>query len=134
MAGERRIPTAVDFRGAITAIYAELDRRPVERICRLRTGCCQFRLTGRIPHLTRGETLFAAIGVRASGRTTLPIHPTGTCPPPGADGHCAICAHRPFGCRTHFCHDAGGTVPRALARDLIQPLDDLDARLADKGH
>lgn len=124
---------APDFRAEITAIYAELDRRPVVRQCELRTGCCHFRLTGRVPHLTRGEALFAALGVRASGRTTLPTHPDGACPLLGRDGRCTIYPHRPFGCRTHFCPAAGGMLPRASVRDLIQRLDDLDQRLGGDG-
>ena len=41
-------------------IYAELAAQPIERSCSLRTECCQFRLTGKTPHLTRGEALIAA--------------------------------------------------------------------------
>src|SRR5580693_2087049 len=41
----------------VRAVYAELINRPVERTCLARTGCCQFQLTGRTPHLTKGEAL-----------------------------------------------------------------------------
>src|SRR5690242_10683658 len=56
----------------ITAIYADLATRPLERACQARTECCQFLLTGRTPMLTKGEAVYAAIGVRASGRKKLP--------------------------------------------------------------
>ena len=42
----------------VAAIYAEVDARPVERDCMRRTECCQFKLTGRTPFLTRGSANF----------------------------------------------------------------------------
>ena len=56
----------------VRAIYADLAARPVDRNCTLSTGCCQFRLTGRTPYLTKGEAIVAAKGVRAAGRKELP--------------------------------------------------------------
>ena len=41
----------------ILAIYADLAARPIERGCDMRTECCQFRLTGRTPMLTKGEAV-----------------------------------------------------------------------------
>ena len=117
----------------IKAIYAELERRPVERDCTRLTECCQFHLTGRTPMLTKGEAVFAAQGVRASGRKKLPAREDGACPLLGSNGRCMIYAHRPFGCRTHFCAAAGGPWPRKELSDLIQRLDTLDEALGGDG-
>lgn len=122
-----------DSRAEITAIYAELERRPLERACISRAECCRFHLTGKTPMLTRGEAAYAAIGVRASGRSKLPPREDGACPMLGRNGRCTIHAHRPFGCRTHFCVPAGGPYPRKHVADLIRRLDALDERLGGDG-
>jgi Fe-S-cluster containining protein len=122
-----------DYRSEITAIYTELERRPLERTCISRTECCQFRLTGKTPMLTKGEAAFAAQGVRASGRKKLPPRDDGACPMLGRNGRCTIYAHRPFGCRTHFCAAAGGPYPRKHVADLIQRLEALDEQLDGDG-
>ena len=49
----------------VRAVYRELESRPVERACLRRTECCQFKLTGRTPQLTRGEAILAAVEVKA---------------------------------------------------------------------
>lgn len=46
----------------VRAIYDELARRPVERHCVSQATCCHFRLTGKVPYLTRGEALVLAAG------------------------------------------------------------------------
>lgn len=115
------------------AIYAELEQRPLQRDCQLRGQCCHFRLTGRTPFLTLGEALFAAQGVRASGRKAIKPHPGGACPLLGKNERCTIYAHRPFGCRTHFCQAAGGMYPRKHIADLIQRLETLDEKLGGDG-
>jgi Fe-S-cluster containining protein len=117
----------------VRAIYREVDARPVERNCTRLTECCQFRLTGRTPMLTRGEALLAAQAVRAAGRKTLPESRDGACPLLREDGRCLIYADRPFGCRTHFCAAAGGPYARAEVLDLIHKLETLDARLGGSG-
>lgn len=122
-----------DFRPEIEAIYAELEHRPLPRQCEMLTGCCHFRIAGHTPMLTNGEALYAAQGVRASGRKALKPHPDGACPLLGRDGRCTIYAHRPFGCRTHFCATAGGMYPRKHVADLIQRLEALDERLGGDG-
>ena len=114
----------------VKKIHADLAKRPLERQCTLRTGCCQFHLTGKIPHLTRGEALLAVKALRATGRKTLPVRDDGACPlldPRTA--RCLIYDSRPFGCRTHFCQPAGGTYPRAHVLDLIHRLEEIDRRL-----
>ncbi len=118
-----------DALAELRAIYTALEQRPVVRDCSLRTGCCHFRLTGRTPSVTKAEALYAAKGVRASGRSTIKPHPDGACPLLGPDGRCAIYEHRPFGCRTHFCAEAGGPYARREVADLIRRLEALDERL-----
>ena len=119
----------------VQAVYAELEQRlaRLPRNCEMSTRCCRFQLTGEVPLLTLGEALVAARGVRASGRKTLKPHPQGACPLLGANGRCLIYQHRPFGCRTHFCRQAGGVTPRALVADLIQRLEALDEKLGGDG-
>jgi hypothetical protein len=119
----------------VGAVYAELEGRlaTLERSCQISTRCCRFQLTGEVPVLTLGEALLAARGVRASGRKVLKPHPDGACPLLGKEGRCTIYAHRPFGCRTHFCQAAGGVTPRKLVADLIQRLEAIDERLGGDG-
>ncbi len=57
----------------------------------------------------------------------------GACPLLGRDGRCTIYAHRPFGCRTHFCAAAGGPYPRPHVADLIRRLEALDEQLGGDG-
>ena len=126
--------TATDeARAEIELIYRDLESRPLDRQCQASTTCCRFQLTGRTPMLTKGEALHAAIGVRASGRKKLPEREDGTCPLLDSRGRCTIYAHRPFGCRTHFCEAAGGMYPRRHVADLIQRLESLDERLGGTG-
>src|ERR1041384_2629593 len=87
----------------VRAIYDELENRPAERNCVRRTECCQFKLTGRTPFLTKGEALVAAKALRATGRTRFPERADGTCPLLDGGGRCLIYAEPPFGCRTPFC-------------------------------
>lgn len=118
----------------VGAVYRELEARPVTRHCTFQTECCQFRLTGEIPYLTRGEALLAARALRASGRRTLPTREDGACPllhP--ATGRCIIYHARPFGCRTHFCQAAGGPYARGEVLDLIRRLEIVDAQLGGEG-
>lgn len=100
----------------------------------LRTECCQFKLTGKTPYLTRGEALVAARALRATGRKTLPDRPDGSCPLlDPASLRCLIYEGRPFGCRTHFCAAAGGPYPRREVVDLIRRLEDLDVQAGGDG-
>ncbi len=117
----------------VRAVYRELEARPVERACVRRTECCQFKLTGRTPMLTRGEAMLAAKALRASGRKAMPEREDGACPMLKANGGCMIYADRPFGCRTHFCAAAGGPYARAEVLDLIRRLEAVDARLGGDG-
>ena len=118
----------------VREIYDELATRPVDRQCLRRTECCQFKLTGLTPYLTKGEALVAARAVRASGRRQLPTTVNGACPMLEAlSGRCLIYADRPFACRTHFCAAAGGPLARSEVVDLIRRLETIDAQLGGDG-
>jgi len=124
----------IEAAAEVQQIYADLATRPLERNCTLRTECCQFHLTGKIPQLTRGEALIAAKALRATGRKTLPDSTDGTCPLlDPKTSHCLIYQSRPFGCRTHFCAAAGGPYPRNQVLDLIRCLEEIDTRLDGDG-
>lgn len=119
---------------AVQAVYADLEKRPVERACLRRTECCQFRLTGQTPYLTRGEALLAAEALRQKGIHRLPDKADGSCPLlREGTGECQIYADRPFGCRTHFCGAAGGPYSRKEVQDLIWRLAEVDEKLGGVG-
>lgn len=125
------VPAAV---AEVRRIYAELAARPVERQCIRRTDCCQFKLTGLTPYLTKGEALLAARAWRATGRKKLSTEINGACPMlEAASGRCLIYADRPFACRTHFCAAAGGPLARGEVVDLIRRLETIDAQLGSDG-
>lgn len=118
----------------VRAVYRDLAARPLERACERRTECCQFRLTGLTPYLTKGEAMLAARAFRATGRTSLVDPPDGACPLLSPDtGLCRVYADRPFGCRTHFCAAAGGPMPRRQVIDLIRRLEEVDRSLGGDG-
>ena len=118
----------------VRRVFAELAARPIERQCLRRTECCQFKLTGLTPYLTKGEALVAARALRASGRTNLPANAEGACPVlDRSSGKCLIYADRPFACRTHFCAAAGGAMKRREVLDLIRRLETVDAQLGGDG-
>lgn len=118
----------------VRQVYADLAARPVDRNCVRLKECCHFKLTGRTPYLTAGEALLAAKALRATGRKTLPVNPTGACPLLDPQtGDCLIYESRPFGCRTHFCAAAGGPYSRREVIDLIRRLEVIDASLGGTG-
>ena len=118
----------------VRSVYRDLASRPVERNCTMRTECCQFKLTGRVPYLTRGEALVAARGFRATGRKSLPVRADGACPMlDEKTGRCLIYESRPFGCRTHFCRAAGGPYERKEVIDLIRRLEVVDTAMKGDG-
>jgi Fe-S-cluster containining protein len=128
------VPKSIaDILAEVRAVYQDLAKRPVQRNCIARTECCQFKLTGLTPHLTKGEALLAAEAFRATGRKELP-EDDGICPMLNRKtGRCMIYADRPFGCRTHFCEAAGGPYGRKEVLDLIRRLEDLDVQLKGDG-
>jgi hypothetical protein len=118
----------------VRQVYIDLAQRPIERNCARRTQCCHFKLTGRAPHLTKGEAIVAAKAFRATGRKSLPENADGSCPMLQQEiGNCLIYEDRPFGCRTHFCAAAGGPVARRDVLDLIRRLEDVDLALNGNG-
>lgn len=118
----------------VRQIYADLAARPLERACTRLTECCQFKLTGLTPYLTKGEAVVAARGWRATGRKNLPEQKDGACPLlDRGSGRCLVYADRPFGCRTHFCAAAGGPMARREVLDLIRRLETVDAQLGGDG-
>ncbi len=118
----------------VRAVYADLEKRPLERACIARTECCQFQLTGLTPYLTKGEALVLARGFRATGRKAIPEPEDGACPMLKREtGRCLVYAERPFGCRTHFCEAAGGPYPRKQVLDLIRRLEKVDQLLGGDG-
>lgn len=111
----------------VRQIYRDLEARPVERRCQLRTECCHFKLTGKTPYLTRGEAMLAARALKATGRKSLPSRDDSACPLlDPATSRCLIYESRPFGCRTHFCPAAGGPYARSEVVDLIRRLEQID--------
>lgn len=120
----------------VRAVYADLAKRPIERSCINRTECCYFKRTGLTPMLTDGEARLAAKAWRATGRKELKQRADGGCPMlvgEEGQGKCAIYADRPFGCRTHFCDEAGGPYSRKEVIDLIHRLELIDSKLGGPG-
>jgi Fe-S-cluster containining protein len=122
-------------REEVAAIYRELAERPLERACTGRAECCQFKLTGKTPFLTRGEALLVAEALRRTGRKQLRDEDAnGTCPLlDPATLRCLVYDARPFGCRTHFCKAAGGPYARGEVQDLIHRLEKIDRALGGNG-
>jgi len=116
--------------GEVRRVYEDLARRPLERNCIGRAECCHFKLTGKVPFLTRGEALVLAREVRAGGRKKVVGRRDGACPLLDPDTkRCLAYAGRPFGCRTHFCAAAGGPYARKKVLDLIRRLEVVDIQL-----
>lgn len=127
-------PRCPDFLEEIGQVYEDLAGRPLERNCIGRSECCQFKLTGKVPFLTRGEAVFLAREVRAGGRKKVAEREDGACPLlDPRTSRCLAYAGRPFGCRTHFCAAAGGPCSRKEVLDLIRRLEAVDAQLNGKG-
>jgi len=127
-------PSANAVLAEVRGIYRDLAARPIDRSCSLRTRCCHFRLTGKIPQLTLGEALLAARALKATGRKSLPARGDGACPLLDPEtSRCLIYEDRPFGCRTHFCAEAGGPQPRCDVIDLIRRLEEIDEQLGGHG-
>jgi len=125
--------TSEEAQSPVEGIYAALAELSPARACQSLAQCCRFQLTGKVPHLTKGEALYLARGLRASGRTKVPDSPEGACPLLGKTQRCVAYAHRPFGCRTHFCAAAGGPMERRSVIALIHQLETLDEQLGGDG-
>ncbi|MDZ4743989.1 MAG: YkgJ family cysteine cluster protein [Verrucomicrobiota bacterium] len=117
----------------VESVYDDVGKLRIERNCTGTAECCHFNLTGRTPYLTKGEAVVAARAWKASGRKLLPEKPDGSCPFLNPAQKCMIYESRPFGCRTHFCHAAGGPYARKDVIDLIRRLEKIDQSLGGKG-
>jgi Fe-S-cluster containining protein len=118
----------------IEAIYAEAEASLPPRNCIRRTQCCRFAETGREPYVTRAETDFLFAVLRASGRRMPPPRDDGACPFLDRDERtCTIYEGRPFGCRTNFCREAGGSVTAAELKSSLDKLRALDEALGGEG-
>jgi Fe-S-cluster containining protein len=118
----------------IEAIYAEAEASLPPRNCIRRTQCCRFAETGREPYVTRAETDFLFAVLRASGRRMPPPRYDGACPFLDRDERtCTIYEGRPFGCRTNFCREAGGSVTAAELKSSLDKLRALDEALGGEG-
>ncbi len=118
----------------IESIYAEAEASLPPRDCRRLTRCCRFAETGREPYVTRAETDFLFAVLRAKGRRLPPPREDGACPFLAADEHtCTVYEGRPFGCRTHFCREAGGSVTAAELKPALARLAALDESLGGDG-
>jgi uncharacterized protein len=118
----------------IEAIYAEAEASLPPRNCIRRTQCCRFAETGREPYVTRAETDFLFAVLRASGRRMPPPRDDGACPFLDRDERtCTIYEGRPFGCRTNFCREAGGSVTAAELKGSLDKLRALDETLGGEG-
>src|SRR5258708_14274764 len=83
----------------VRQVYVDLAQRPIQRNCLRKTECCHFKLTGRVPYLTKGEAVVAAKAFRATGPKSLPENADGSCPLLRQEkSNCPIYAERPFGC------------------------------------
>ncbi len=130
----RNKPPLESLRANVRAVYRALEERPIERACTRLTECCQFKITGRTPFLTKGEALVAAAAYRGTGRTRLTPRSDGACPMLDPNtGACMIYEDRPFGCRTHFCALAGGPYARREVIDLIRQLEAIDTQAGGDG-
>lgn len=129
------LPDFREIAKSVREVYADLARRPKERACTGLAECCQFNLTGRTPHLTRGEAIVTMTALKASGRKALPANGIpGACPLLHPQTRrCLVYDGRPFGCRTHFCDAAGGMLDRREVIDLIRRLETLDAQAGGDG-
>ncbi len=89
--------------GALTTLYAELDRQVLGHAprCEVRGSCCRFEEVGHELFATGLEADYALHLHPAPGQPEAP----GRCPYHVA-GLCTARAGRPLGCRTYFC-DAG---------------------------
>lgn len=113
-----------DLLNEVRAIYRKADAAWAPWSCPASGDCCQLAVTGREPWLYAGEweVLREAFGTRP----LPPARADGACPFLDASGRrCGVYAHRPFGCRTYFCHrvQGPGREPAEVADALLRRLD-----------
>jgi hypothetical protein len=118
----------------VIELLGEVSRRTAtcQRFCSGRAECCRFHLTGEIPHVTLPEAWLVWKAWKATGRTSV-AKTAGECPFLDEQGRCRIYEKRPVACRTHFCVEAGGVVPRKLISDILDELKDMDTKWGGNG-
>lgn len=118
----------------IEAIYRDAEASLPARNCQRLTRCCRFAETGREPYVTRAEVDYLFATLRAQGRKMPLPRSDGACPFLANDEKtCTVYEGRPFGCRTNFCREAGGSVTAQELRDPLAKLKALDEALGGDG-
>lgn len=125
----------------LKTLYAEVDAAYGGYGCEGTTECCRFAVTGREPYVTSIEVLAVERAMAARGgalkpaKRALPLvrvarEAERICPMLNEDARCAIYAHRPLGCRSHWCHRAASDrpVPRAELHRFVRRVQDIAAR------
>jgi Fe-S-cluster containining protein len=101
----RTDPSELDvdtFRGALLAIYADLDAEVARRapVCQLSGRCCRFKEYDHTLFLSAPELSVLLADAPAPFR---PLDKGLTCPWQDAQGRCTAREARPLGCRVYFC-------------------------------
>ncbi|HYC54257.1 MAG TPA: YkgJ family cysteine cluster protein [Candidatus Binatia bacterium] len=123
----------IERRRDLLSIYAEAEASLPARDCMRSTGCCRFALTGREPHVTQAEVDLLLEHLASQGRRVPPPRRDGACPfLAGDETTCTVYEARPFGCRTHFCREAGGPVPARELRISLRRLAELEEQLGSR--
>jgi Fe-S-cluster containining protein len=147
------------------AVYADAAALLEGWTCPASTECCRFGLTGREPYVTSIEVAavkreLARIGGPRAFRGAEPLaaepahahdkkrrltlaKDERTCPLLDHEGHCAVYAARPLGCRTFFCERAssptrarstrGRALPQRELNDLVQRVRSIASRHTPSG-
>jgi uncharacterized protein len=90
----------------LRSVYRLADEAYRPFSCPGTAECCRLSTTGREPWLWPVEW---ELLVEARGGRLPSSRPDGSCPFLDAAGQrCTVYAHRPFGCRTFFCHRVRG--------------------------
>ncbi|HEY2773333.1 MAG TPA: YkgJ family cysteine cluster protein [Candidatus Binatia bacterium] len=118
----------------IEKIYADAEASLPARNCTRTTRCCRFAETGREPYVTRAETDYLFAVLRSQGRRMPPPRDDRACPFLASDQKtCTVYEGRPFGCRTHFCREAGGAISASELKPSLDRLAALDEVLGGDG-
>lgn len=90
------------FRGALLALYADLDAEVARRapVCQLSGRCCRFKEYDHTLFLSAPELSVLLADAPAPSR---PLDKGLTCPWQDAQGRCTAREARPLGCRVYFC-------------------------------
>ena len=106
------------FRGALRALYADLDAE-VARLgprCELSGRCCRFAEYGHTLFASAPEVALLLADAPAPSR---PLDEGATCPWQDAAGRCQARDARPLGCRVYFCDPSYEGAAPALSEAFI---------------